>query len=278
MPNAIIASPQRTPVPFGLFSVLTFSNAANERWENGATFEGATCGLLNGFGPLGCEDESVNGLPRTYDDRGILWGEAQAFSVYGTFQCAPVGYSLTDAEDRAVADLVLHEEATVEDILWHGHHGVEALESVESIGSMSLVEAVAELEHRGAREYGAQGVIHMPRSTAMRAIAKGVLKTSGQRLTTELGTPVVAGAGYGTVDGTANDRIVITPPMVGRRSEAYPLGEAENLFDRGQNLMTTVAERDYLIGYDTCQPFAAEVTTYQPVEPGTYTSEYREIY
>lgn len=256
MPNAIIASPQRTPVPFGLFSVLTFSN--NERWENGATFEGATCGLLNRFGPLGCEDESVDGLPRTYDDRGITWGEAKAFSVYGTFQCAPVGYSLGDAEDRAMADLVLHEEATVEDILWHGHYGVEALESVESIGPMSIVDAVAELEHRGAREYGVQGVIHLPRSTAMRAMVAGVLKTSGQRLMTELGTPVVAGAGYGTVDGA--DRIVLTPPMVGRRSEAYPLGEAENLFDRGQNLMTTVAERDYLIGYDTCQPFAAELT------------------
>ena len=278
MPNAIIASPQRTPVPFGLFSVLTFSNNANERWENGATFEGATCGLLNGMGPLECEEELVDGLPRTYDDRGILWGEAKAFSVYGSFQCAPVGYSLGDAEDRAVADLVLHEEATVEDILWHGHYGVEALESVASIGSMSIVEAVAELEHRGAREYGAQGVIHMPRSTALRAIAEGVLKTSGQRLTTELGTPVAAGAGYGTVDGTATDRIVITPPMVGRRSEAYSLGDSINMFDRDHNLMTSVAERDYLIGYDTCQPFAAEVTIYQPVEPGTYTSEYRENY
>lgn len=273
MPNAIIASPQRTPVSFGLFSALAFENPAGERWENGATFEGGTCGLLNGFGPLECEVDDT--LTRTYDDRGITWGTATAFSVYGSFQCAPVGYSFEDAEDRAVSDLLTHEESTVEDILWHGHYGVEGLATVPTLGAAtSLTVALADLEQAGAKEYGVQGVIHMPRKFALMALGDNLLKVTGQRLVTQLGTPVVAGAGYAPED----NRIVITPTIAARRSEAYPLGETGNMFDREHNLLTTVAERDYLIGYDTCQPFAAEVGTYDPVEPGTYTSGYRENY
>lgn len=256
MPQTIIEGPTRTPVPFGLFSVLTFPTG-NERWEMGATWEGVTCGLLNGLGPLDCQlDEGDDtGLPREYaNTRG--WGEAEAFGVYGSYQCAPVGYSFADAANMAGEDLTLHEEATVEDILWHGHYGQAGLTTIESFGDFDLKTAFAEVEHRMAREYGSQGVIHVPRRLGLLALSDGVLEVKGQRLSTKLGTPVVAGSGYSETDS----KIVGVPPMVARRSEIIPLGDPTEMFDRGQNLVTTVAERSYLIGYDPCEPYAAGIT------------------
>lgn len=260
MPQAIIQGPTRTPVPYGLFSVLTFPTGAGERWQMGAGWEGATCGLLNGLGPLECEapdpetgDSNVEGVPREFAVTRD-WSEAETFAVYGSFQCAPVGYDVGDAQTKAGEDLAWHEEATVEDIIWHGHYGQFALNSVTPFGDFGVEEAVAELEHRAAREYGVQGVIHMPRRLAL--MAEGVLDMRNNRLTTKFGTPVVAGSGYGVEDNL----IVVTPPMVSRRGEILSLGDPMQNFDRGQNLVTTVAERDYLIGYDTCEPFAAGIT------------------
>lgn len=247
--RAIVTAPDRAPVAFGLFSVLTFRGNA-DRWINGVTWEGSTCGPASAY-EVGCTDTSEE-IDRP--ERLLSWGTAEAFSVEGTFSCTPVGLTLADIEDHAVADLQLHEEAAAEAHVWELLGDAENDDRVD-VGEGEPKAVLGRLERHIALQYGAQGVIHIPRQLA--PFFESVLETRGQRLTTFLGTPVIAGAGYGEADGTT---VYASPALLAYRGEAQVLGEAEQLFDRGRNLLTSVAQRDYLIGIDTCPTATATVT------------------
>lgn len=46
----IVPAPPRTPVPYGLFSVVDFQTGGDQRWFNGVQWEPLPCGPLNGIG------------------------------------------------------------------------------------------------------------------------------------------------------------------------------------------------------------------------------------
>lgn len=246
--RAIVAAPDRAPTAFGLFSALTFRDAG--RWINGVTWPGTSCGPASVY-EVGCTDvpTDVNRPPRPLE-----WGAADAISVEGTYTCTPVGITLAEIEDRAVEDLQRHEEAAVEAHLWGLLAADEGAEAVTGLDT-SPKGVLGALERHAALSYGSKGVLHLPRQLA--PFFEGLLEVRGGQLQTFLGTPVAAGAGYGEANGTA---VYISPAVLAYRGEAQMLGTPEQLFETGINQLTAVAQRDYLIGYDTCPIASATVT------------------
>ena len=250
----IVAPPERTPLTGGLFSVLTFP-ATPGRWEMGVTFPGQTCGPLPVSAGPGCTPEGQDepdGWPIPMD-RDQPWGEIpEAFTVSGTYTCAPVGVTPDEAADYAAADLQRHEEATAERVLWE--QIAEDAEAAETTGPRSLREAVGILEHIIGRDYGTQGVIHLPRWLAA---SVDTSQRGGRVVTEALGTPIVAGSGYGAPGEELS--LYATPALVGYRSPVEIVGDPRDTFDRGTNTLQVLAQRTYLIGYDTCPPVSITV-------------------
>lgn len=268
-PPALVVGAARLPLPYGLFSSLTFRT--DGRWENGTQFETATCEPADGIGQFDCADDEPTaiGLPKNLDKNGGQLGEASPFTVYGHFNCSPVGFSVLDAENKAIEHLQNREEARVEQALWTGDLG--NVPSLQDADTTSLTTAATTgaiglglLEDHIAKSYGSLGVIHLTRSLATYLLGDGLLETKGNRLQTLLGTPVVAGAGYpGT--GPTGEAVTdgqswafATPALFGFRSEVFlPSNVPGDLFDKKRNDLYAVAERNYLLGFDPCGVGAA---------------------
>lgn len=196
-------------------------------------------------------------------------GVASPFTVYGHFSCSPVGWTPAEAQDFAGRHLLAREEARVERALWTGDLGnVPALQGAGttdvSVAAAKLEESVGLLENYLATNYGSQGVIHMTRQAALVGLGLSVLTTSGGRLLTALGTPVVAGAGYpgtgpvGQVAAASTSWVYATPALFGYRSEVFTSSNRPgDLLDRATNDLYAVAERSYLLGFDPCGVAAA---------------------
>lgn len=255
-PPALVPGAPRTPLPYGLFSVVPPREGSTDRWEGGVQFEGIGCpGELKGVGEYDCETpEDTPGLPKTLDGGGNSVSEASAFLIYEDYLCSPIGNTIEHAQTTARARLEAWEEMRVEEALATGAFGLESnFTSATALGEQtSLKRAVALLEQTIAREYGSVGILHMSRFTAMLAMEAGVVESSSTRLRTKLGTPVVAGAGY-TFEG-----IIATPAMIAYRSEVLPSSNRPgDLLDRQNNNLHGIAERNYLIGWDDCGIWSA---------------------
>lgn len=258
MAKGLVQGAARIPLPFGLFSVMGWQEGSTDRWEAGVEWEAASCDPAGGIGAFSCDPDTgepnTPGLPKEFGN-SPLPGEASQFTIYGNFECNPLGWNDT-ARDFAIAHLTSREEARVEEALWTGDlgnvpnfAGANGYPDPDDLGTFSdAARALGAVEDFIATSYGSLGVIHMSRATATDLIAQSLLVVSGGRLTTVLRTPVVAGAGY--PDGA----IVGTPALFGYRSEIFtPSPErAENLFDAASNVLYAVAERSYLIGFDPC--------------------------
>lgn len=255
-PPALVPGAPRTPLPYGLFSVVSPREGSSDRWEGGVLFEGIGCpGDFKGVGEFDCETpENTPGLPKTLDGGGNSTAEASSFLVYEDYECSPIGNTLEHAQDVARQRLEAWEEMRVEEALATGANGLSLnFTSATSLGEQtSIKRAVGLLEQTIAREYGSQGILHMSRFTAILALESGAVESSSTRLRTKLGTPVVAGAGY-TFDG-----IVATPAIMAYRSEILPFSNrVGDLLDRERNDLYGIAERQYLLGWDDCGIWSA---------------------
>lgn len=251
-PKALVTGAPRTPLPYGLFSVVPFREGSPDRWESGVKFESIGCpGDLKGVGALDCDDPSKTiGLPKVLDEGGYDLGEADTFLVYEQYVCSPIGNTLSRAEEGARARLEAREEMRVEQALATGAFGQSPSfndDSVIDLTADSLKLAFAKLEQTLATEYGSQGILHMSRFTATLAIEKGLVEVGNNRLRTKLGTPVIAGSGYDF------DGIIATPAMFGYRSEVISSSNRlGDLLDKKVNDLYGIAERNYLLGMDEC--------------------------
>lgn len=213
------------------------------------------------------------GIPKTLTSNAGGVGVANQFTVYGHFTCSPVGYSQTDAQDRATEHLLAREEQRVEQALWTGDLGnFPALQDAATVdvtvGAIDdLAIALGALEQYIATNYGNLGVIHMTRAAALVGLGRDLLTSSGGRLYTALGTPVVAGGGYpgtgpaGEAAAAGTTWLYGSPALFGYRSEVFDSSSRPgDLFDRAQNNLYAVAERTYLLGFDPCGVAAALVS------------------
>lgn len=270
--SQVVVGAGRQPFPYGLLSVLDLRPEGDRHWMNGVTWETLACGPVSGIGDPDCTpgesgETTATGLPKTFEP-GVPFGEASAFGVIATFKCSPVGRSLSQAQDRAVAQLLAREENRVERALATGDLGNEPnfLGADELLGGSASDPAsvLGALEQYIADNYGSAGVIHASVEAASTLTQKGLVVTNGSAARTAgNGTRVVFGGGYGTdPDGDAPSAgeswAYVTPPLFGYRSTMFTSSNRPgDLLDRGQNDLYAVAERTYLIGFDPCGVGAA---------------------
>jgi len=273
-PAALVTGAPRVALPYGLFSTFTF-RPGGDRWEAGVSFETLTCDEAGGIGSAQCDPMPTVGLPKDLGPNVGGVGEATPFTVYGHWSCQPVGYTPATAQGLATDHLLAREEGRVERAFWTGDLGNEPYladedETTVLAGgtAVSIVSALSMLEDYVAGNYGSQGVIHMTRGLAMEAAAMNLLLVVGGRLTTILGTPVAAGGGYpgsapdGTPPGNGKSWAYVSPAVFGYRSEVFNSSSTPgDLFDRGHNVLTAIAERTYLLGYDPCGVAGVQVDT-----------------
>lgn len=253
----IIPAPRIFPFPSGLFSVIDFRNDAH--FEMGVQWEPMANVPLSGiedYFEACAAGGAPTGLPKHFLSLNDL-AEADGYTVYGSYKCNPLGYTIQHAQDMAEADLALREQAFVEHTTWTGVLGNSPnFAQVHNNGaSVDIALALAAVEQWIADHVGGVGVIHVNRGDALLFFYKGLFVVDANgTVRTALGTPVVAGAGYPAAspfNGAAGHWIVGTGPLVGERSEVYS-GTARpgDLLDRGKNILYGIAERNYLIGFD----------------------------
>lgn len=264
-PRAEVPGIPRTPLPHGLFSASTLREGAG-RWEGaGIEFDELGCPpSAQAVGAYDCANEDETGpagFPLTFEG-GLDRGLGDTFSVTGTYECSPIGNPLTRAEEVATQRLLVTEERLVEEWLW-GTARPEAGKLPEGLASATpvdlvtddLLKIIAAAEQAISDGYGSVGVIHLSRGNALLAIDAGALTVRNGKLVTELGTPAVAGSGYG------DDLVIATPALMIYRSEVFQhSGAVGDLLDRAQNNLKAVAMRTYSVGMDSCGPWAFTIT------------------
>ena len=256
LPPAVVQAPARQPFQYGLFSVLTWRTG--DRWEGGGVTwtQDANAGLA-AMGAWQCEEHEYSGLPKVFHRPDCGAGFASAFTIMAGHVASAGAFGVAEAREVAGGRLAAGEEAAVERVLWSGEagqhpnfSGVNGFPAPAEVTVATIREAVVTAERWLAESYGAQGVIHAPRSTATLAVLDGGVEATGGRLRTGLGTPVVAGAGYEqAADGHV---LIVTGGLVAYRTELFaPSTGGGDLFDRATNDMYGIAERSYLIALDT---------------------------
>ena len=250
-PAAVVAPPDISPAPFGLFSQMTLSDFAGDRWENGVTWEGPTCDAVLAYTAT-CETPPNFSV---YSDGGVN-DSAVAYYVRGSYKCSPVGRSISEAQDRATANLLAGEQAAVEARFWT--ELADATPLLGNVAGESVSTALGLLEAYIVTQTGGSGVIHVPRSLIPTLAEHNLISTSGQRMTTILGTGVSAGNYVGNPSDLADPPagfgyMAVTPPLVGQRGEIFTGSDRPgDLLDRAQNNLYALAQRGYLIGHSTC--------------------------
>lgn len=259
-PKQRVDAPTASPLSGGLFSQFSPIEDSSVRWENGVTWEDVERAQLGAIGQWQ-RPGAVPGLPKTLTDpKGIALESLAPLTVYAAFRTTPLDYSPAEATQVAASRLLLQEEHAVEAALWSGAPslglGLAKVRSyaAKGAGKLDLSQGLAVLEHYAA-QYGFQPVLHVPRRLAsIMANAKLVKEARGGGFATRLGTPVVVGAGYAD-----EMQIVATGPIVIYRGQAFTSTNAEGGFNKDQNELTGVAERQYVLGFNKWDAFRVTV-------------------
>lgn len=265
----------RQPLPFGLFSVLSWADTGDVHWQNGVTWEAVGCQPVSGIGDPTCAPGSTaaSGLPKNFVTGSAL-GNAGKFTVYGEYKCSPFGHSddIAFSLERATSHLFAREEARVEQAFWSGDLGnTPSLQGASDLtpgsGAVAPIVALATLEKWLGSVYGSLGVIHVGRGAVNYLAQNGAIVAVGKRLYTRLGTPVVAGSGYvntsptGSTPASGEHWAYATPAVFGMRSEVFTsTARRGDLLDRSKNDLYAVAERTYIVGFDPCGSAAVRFT------------------
>lgn len=259
-PKQRVDAPTASPLPGGLFSQFSPIEDSSVRWENGVTWEDVERAPLGAIGQWQ-RPGAVPGLPKTLTDpKGIALESLAPLTVYAAFRTTPLDYSPAEATQVAGARLLAQEEHAVEAALWSGAPslglGLAKVRSyaAKGAGKLDLSQGLAVLENYAA-QYGFQPVLHIPRRLAsLLASAKMIEDVKGGGFATRLGTPVVVGAGYAD-----EMQIVATGPIVIYRGQAFTSTNAEGGFNKDQNELTGVAERQYVLGFNKWDAFRVTV-------------------
>ena len=248
----------RAGLPFGLFSVLSLRASEDPHWANGIEWEAMTCAPVTALADPDCETP----VELHFDDTAAI-GAAEPFVVYGSAKCGtPGGRPDLDGEERATAHLLAREEAQAEALLW-GRALAPVATDVGPSTALPPEQALAVLEGWLGAVYGSLGVVHGSRTAASLLGSDAGVQSSGSRLLTRLGTPVVAGAGYpgsgpgGTPAADGEEWLFASPSLFGYRGSVF----TTTTLDTRNNDHYALAGRQYAIGFDPCGVAAVRMTT-----------------
>lgn len=277
-----VKAPTVTPLPYGLMSVVQqpTDDADRVHWRNGVMYQPDAC---EAAGSTLAQCPVVTGYSKDATTEGVAARGAQAFTVYASITCTPVGNYWEEAEARVIAALTNGEARAVEDVFWTGDIDAPSGETVYPhlaansavyddsgdillqpaattivTGAVDIVEAIGLLEGELAECYGGVGVIHAPRAALAHMAANFQIEKSGQIIRTVGGTPVAFGAGYpgtspaGAAPAAGTAWLYATGAISLRRSEITVTSNRVQGLNRDVNTLQLYAERTYTIGWDCC--------------------------
>lgn len=175
---------------------------------------------------------------------------APAWTVYAEVECQSMAFP--DAAAAASDIMAVAEGRAIEAAWWD----LAFARARHIAAGVSLIEAIAELEHYIATNYNGLGMIHVPVYLAA-FLGRDQATWFGDELFTLRGTPIVIGAGYPrqSLQGGSDVAIMATGSV-----RLYLSGvDVVETFDRRTNLKTAVAERTVAAADDCLQPAVAYV-------------------
>ena len=270
----IIAPKQRISAPVtarptgGLFSQFAPIEDSSIRWENGVTWEDVARTDIGSIGQYQ-KPGTVKGLPKTLDTpKGVTRESLEPLTLYAVFRTTPLDHTPEEAVAIAAQRLAQYEEYEVEKALWSGVKGagsalINVQEWANNSGPQDAESAWNATEHY-ARTPGIKPTFHVSRRLCGLLTARQMFECLPDgTFRTKMGTPVVAGYGY--VDKPPV--IVSTGPIQIYRGDVFTSTNAGGGFDKGQNDLTAVAERQYVIAYNYDDAYKVQVRT----DPGSGT-------
>lgn len=270
----IIAPKQRIEAPVtqrptgGLFSQFAPIEDSSIRWENGVTWEDVARADIGSIGQYQ-KPGTVKGLPKTLDTpRGVTLESLEPLTLYAVFRTTPLDHSPEEAVAIAAQRLAQYEEYEIEKALWSGVKGagpalINVQEWANNSGPQDAESAWNAAEHY-ARTPGIRPTFHVSRRLCGLLTARQMFECLPDgTFRTKMGTPVVAGYGY--VDKPPV--IVSTGPIQIYRGDVFTSTNGAGGFDKGQNDLTAVAERQYVIAYNFDDAYKVQVRT----DPGSGT-------
>lgn len=270
----IIAPKQRIAAPVtqrptgGLFSQFAPIEDSSIRWENGVTWEDVARVDIGSIGQYQ-KPGTVKGLPKTLDTpRGVTLESLEPLTLYAVFRTTPLDHTPEEAVAIAAQRLAQYEEYEVEKALWSGVKGagpslINVQEWANNSGPQDAESSWNAAEHY-ARTPGIKPTFHVSRRLCGLLTARQMFECLPDgTFRTKMGTPVVAGYGY--VDKPPV--IVSTGPIQIYRGDVFTSTNGAGGFDKGQNDLTAVAERQYVIAYNFDDAYKVQVRT----DPGSGT-------
>lgn len=238
----LVEAPAVIPLPYGLFSIAETRLATDPHWRLGVKWQSQACSPAKPTtGP--CIDDEVPAL--TPDDYCSVTA-IEPFTVYAYNNDDIPGHSLAEHEANAVARLINGEQHAVESLLWSAF-GSDPDIALTDLSGAPVGVALGYIEQMLANNYFGQGVIHMDRMTA--TVLWEYIDVVGGRLQTRLGTPVIAGGGYGNMTDPPTDEFYIygTGGVVMYRGD---IDTRQRAISKSNNQVSYIAQRDYVVGYD----------------------------
>lgn len=271
-PPVNVAAPTPMPKEFGLYSIASVTDLADDHAGNGVQYDPLSCGNVAAVG-AGCWPPGSPSMPATVDLEQGRWIRTTSFFVYTGPAGDLISYRPAELLTKAQTWLQLGEEGAVERALWTGGpfaDDSDALRLTAGVRDPDLnpdgVEVLAAAavppklavglleEALGDRILG-RGVIHAPR-VAIPFLPD--MTINGTRLQTKLRTDVVAGSGY---TGSAPDDaaraageawLYGTGPVKVVRGKQFDVGgdDASRLLDRASNEITVLSGRMVTVTYE----------------------------
>lgn len=254
------------PLPYGLFSVSDVHESGPGHWQQGVEWEPAVCGPAGLYPCPTCVQNGAGTEPVKVYHEGVPLDFAAPFTVYGSFDCSPVG-NWDRAEERAKELLANAEERAVELAVANGTvHNSKALQDATTIDitpvpgtPLTVVQALAILESYIGANGSGQGVIIGNRREILVANAQGTtILREGDHLETLLGTPVAAVSGFDGLTGPNNVAAgagqawlfgLGSAPRIWR-SDVFLTSDREHSLKTATNDLQILAERTYVVGWD----------------------------
>jgi len=238
----LVEAPAVVPLPYGLFSVAEPRLTTDPHWRLGVKWQSQACSptdITTGV----CIDSEPPSL-ETDDFCSVT--ALEPFTVYAYNNDDIPGHTLAEHEANAVARLINGEQYSVESQLWTSLSADPDV-VVADLSGAPVGVALGYIEQMLANNYFGQGVIHMDRFTA--TVLWEYIDVSGGRLQTRLGTPIIAGGGYGNMSDPPVDEFYIfgTGGVVMYRGDIDTRQQAIN---KAINQVSYIAQRDYVVGYD----------------------------
>lgn len=249
-PAVEVGGPALAPYGGGLFSVVSAGPPPDVHAEAGVWWRSVGCGEVGVTYDTCTVDSEV-----AAKDANVVCevNFATVFTVFARSAESMGGGTAQEKFDAARSQLLAGEQWAVERVLWE-----QLVAGTTPLTAGSFAEAVAMAEQHIAWNYGGQPIMHMSRFTA--TMASDVLAREAGRLVTTVGSPVVAGGGYGddppSEAAGQGGMVIASGPLVIYRSEVLDVGRT---YDQSVNSIDALVERNYVVGWD-CAAVAVEYT------------------